>query len=104
MNLHPAFAEALRPFAPAQSSVHHEAPKLPSFTGWVGDDIKVTVTYEYTPAEKPVYDVDSPVCGPGHDAEVEVIEVLLNGVDIRDVLADSVIESLEEQAFARVSE
>ncbi len=79
------------------------APKLPSFTGWIGDDIKVTVTYEYTPAERAVYDVESPLCGPGHDAEVDVIEVLLDGVDLRDVLADSVIESLEEQAMARVA-
>lgn len=78
------------------------APKLPSFTGWIGDDIKVTVTYEYTPAEAAVYDVNSPVCGPGHDAEVEVIEVLLNGEDIRDLLAQHVIDELEEKAFARV--
>lgn len=77
-------------------------PKLPSFTGWIGDDIKVEVAYEYTPAESAVNDPDSPVCGPGCDAEVDVIEVLLDGVDLRDVLADSVIESLEEQAMARV--
>jgi hypothetical protein len=79
------------------------APKLPSFTGWIGDDIKVTVTYEYTPAERPNYNVESPLCGPGCDAEVDVIEVLLDGVDLRDVLADSVIESLEDQAMARVA-
>ena len=78
------------------------APKLPSFTGWIGDDIKVTVTYEYTPAERAVYDVESPVCGPGHDAEIEICEVLLDGVDLRDVLAPGVIESLEQQAWQRV--
>lgn len=98
MSLHPVMAEALRPFAPPQSSVHKRGP---SFTGWIGDDIKVTVTYEYTPAERAVYDVESPLCGPGHDAEVDVIEVLLDGVDIRDLLADSVIERLEDQALER---
>lgn len=103
MALHPAFAEALRPFAPAQSSVHRQAPKLPSFQAVLGENISVTVTYEYTPAEAAVYDLNSPVCGPGHEAEVEVIEVLLNGEDVRDLLAPSVIESLEEQAFARVA-
>ena len=77
-------------------------PKLPSFTGWIGDDIKVTVTYEYTPAERAVYDPDSPVCGPGHDAEVEVIEVLLGGEDVRDLLAQHVIDDLEEKALQRV--
>lgn len=79
------------------------APKLPSFEATLGENITVTVVYEYTPAERAVYDVESPLCGPGHDAEVDVIEVLLDGVDLRDVLADSVIESLEEQAFARVA-
>lgn len=78
-------------------------PVLPSFEATLGESITVTVTYEHTPAEAAVYDVNSPVCGPGHDAEVDVIEVLLDGVDLRDVLADSVIESLEEQAMARVA-
>ena len=102
MSLHPTMAAALRPFAPPQSAIHR-LPALPSFNATVGENIPVVVTYEYTPAERAVYDVESPVCGPGHDAEVEVIEVLLDGVDLRDVLADSVIESLEEQAFARVA-
>ena len=102
MTMHEVFAQALAPFAPPQSSVHRS--KLPSFTGWIGDDIKVTVTYEYTPAERPNYNVESPLCGPGHPAQIDICEVLLDGVDLRDVLADSVIESLEEQAFAEVAE
>jgi hypothetical protein len=96
--IHHTMAPFLASIAPKRS-----APKLPSFTGWIGDDIKVTVTYEYTPAERPNYNVESPLCGPGCDAEVDVIEVLLDGVDLRDVLADSVIESLEDQAMARVA-
>ena len=78
-------------------------PVLPSFEATLGENISVTVVYEYTPAEAAVYDVNSPVCGPGHDAEVEVIEVLLNGEDVRDLLSDGVIESLEQQAWQRVA-
>lgn len=97
MNLHPTMAAALAPFAPKRS-----APKLPSFSTTLGENNAITVTYEHTPAEAAVYDVNSPVCGPGHDAEVEICEVLLGGEDIRDLLAQHVIDSLEEQAFARV--
>lgn len=77
-------------------------PVLPSFEATLGENITVTVVYEYTPAEAAVYDVNSPVCGPGHDAEVEICEVLLNGEDVRDLLAQHVIDSLEEKAFSRV--
>lgn len=77
-------------------------PVLPSFEAVIGESLTVTVVYEYTPAEAAVYDVNSPVCGPGHDAEVEVIEVLLNGEDVRDLLAQHVIDNLEEKASSRV--
>lgn len=77
-------------------------PVLPSFEAVIGENIAITVTYEHTPAEAAVYDVESPVCGPGCDAEVEICEVLLGGEDIRDLLAQHVIDGLEEQAFARV--
>jgi len=98
MSLHPAFAEALRPFAPPQSSVHKRGP---SFTTVLGENLSVQVFYDYTPPEAAVYDLDSPLCGPGSPADVEICEVLWMGEDIRDLLADSVIERLEEQALER---
>ena len=98
MSLHPVMAEALRPFAPPQSSVHKRGP---SFTTVLGENLSVQVFYDYTPPEAPVYDLDSPLCGPGSPADVEICEVLLMGEDIRDLLADSVIERLEEQALER---
>lgn len=125
MNLHPSMAPFLASIAPPQSVVHQQThcsqcgqpqgpgnsgfssckqhTKLPSFEATLGENITVTVVYEYTPAEAAVYDVNSPVCGPGCDAEVEVIEVLLGGEDIRDLLAQHVIDDLEEKAFARVA-
>jgi hypothetical protein len=76
-------------------------PVLPSFEATLGENIAITVTYEHTPAEAAVYDLNSPLCGPGSPADVEICEVMLMGEDIRDLLADSVIERLEEQALER---
>lgn len=98
MSLHPVMAAALRPFAPPQSSVHKRGP---SFTTVLGENLSVQVFYDYTPPEAAVYDLDSPLCGPGSPADVEICEVMLMGEDIRDLLAESVIERLEEQALER---
>lgn len=99
MSLHPVMAAALRPFAPPQSAIHKRGP---SFTTVLGENLSVQVFYDYTPPEAAVYDPDSPVCGPGHDAEIEICEVLLNGEDVRDLLVQSVIDELEQKAWERV--
>lgn len=103
MNIHPTVAPFLAPFAPPQSAIHR-LPALPSFNATLGENIPVVVTYEHTPAEAAVYDPDSPVCGPGHDAEIEICEVLLNGEDVRDLLVQSVIDELEQKAWERVGQ
>ena len=97
--MHPIFAQALKPFAPPQSSVHK--PKGRSFQATLGDSIPIEVFYDYQPPEAAVYDLDSPQCGPGWPADVDICEVMLMGEDIRDLLADRVIEMLEEQALER---
>lgn len=101
MSLHPTMAAALRPFAPPQSSVHKRGP---SFTTVLGENLTVEVFYDYTPAESAVYDVESPLCGPGHDAEIEICEVLLMGEDVRDLLVQSVIDELEQRVWERVGQ
>lgn len=98
MSLHPVMAAALRPFAPPQSSVHKRGR---SFQATLGDSIPIEVFYDYQPPEAAVYDLNSPMCGPGCPADVDICEVMLNGQDIRDSLADHFIESLEEQALER---
>ena len=98
--MHPVFAQALRPFAPPQSAIHR-LPALPSFNATLGENLSVQVFYDYTPPEAAVYGLESPLCGPGSPADVEICEVLWMGEDIRDLLADSVIERLEEQALER---
>lgn len=98
MSLHPVMAAALRPFAPPQSAIHKRGP---SFNTVLGENLSVEVFYDYTPAESAVYDLNSPLCGPGCPADVDITEVMLMGEDIRDLLAESVIERLEEQALER---
>ena len=90
-NLHPIFAQALKPFA----------PKLPTYV--VGSGIKVRVGYDYTPGEPAVYDIESPACGPAVAAEVDIYEVWLGDTDICELLSDSVIESLKDQILAGVA-
>ena len=70
------------------------------------EDATVLVEYEYIREEDPIYDVDYPGVGPGHDAEVNVIQVLINGawVDPHDCIAESVIERWEQQILEEVSE
>ena len=97
-NIHPLMAAALAPFAPPQSSVHKRGR---SFQATLGDSIPIEVFYDYQPPEAAVYDLDSPLCGPGCPADVDICEVMLMGEDIRDLLAESVIEMLEEQALER---
>ena len=50
-------------------------------------DCYALVEYEHQPAEEPIYDVASPVCGPGHPEELTPLRVMLNGhwCDLEDV-------------------
>lgn len=43
-------------------------------------DAEVLVEYDYEPEEAPVYNLDSPMCGPGCAAQAIIICVLINGV------------------------
>lgn len=62
-------------------------------------EAEVLVEYEFTRAEEPRYDADKPGVGPGHDAELTVIQALINGqwIDPRDVFADSVVDAWEQR-------
>ena len=50
-------------------------------------DCYALVEYEHQPAEEPIYDVESPVCGPGHPEDLTPLRVMLNGhwCDLEDV-------------------
>lgn len=62
--------------------------------------------YDYQPAEKPVYDVESPVCGPGCDASMEVTAAWIKGDperrDVWPLLPASAQEQLAEGAYMQV--
>jgi hypothetical protein len=42
-----------------------------------GEDISYGVTYDYQPAERPNYDINSRNCGPGCEAEVTITEIMV---------------------------
>lgn len=99
-NVHPAFAPALRWFAP---------PALPkrghsNTTTVIYGGLPLTVAYDYSPAERPVYDADSPMAGPGCQASVDAYEIKLGEHDITDLLSDSVRSDIESKVLEQLGE
>ena len=62
---------------------------------------RVLVEFEMEPGERPVYDVESPVCGPGCGPTVAIVRALVNGewVDPEDYFADTLIAKWEQQVL-----
>lgn len=62
-------------------------------------DATILLEYEYQPGEEPVYNLDSPMCGPGYGETVSIIQALVNGrwCVPEDVFAESLIERWAEQ-------
>lgn len=99
-NVHPAFASALRWIAP---------PSLPkrghsNTTTVIYSGLTLTVSYDYSPAERPVYDADSPLAGPGCDASVSAYEIKLGEQDITELLADSVRSDIEAKILEQLGD
>lgn len=68
------------------------------YTASLGD-ATVLLEYDYHPGEEPVYDVESPVCGPGHGPEVEIFGVYINGqwTDPRDCILPATLDRWETE-------
>ena len=66
-------------------------------------DAMLLVEYDFREAEAANMDVESPVCGPGHPAEVDLLLVFLNGMwtDPRDILAERVLDWMEQEILER---
>ena len=99
-NVHEAFAPALRWIAP---------PSLPkrghsNTTTVIYSGLTLTVAYDYSPAERPVYDADSPLAGPGCAASVEAYEIKLGEYDITELLAESVLDDIESKILEQLGE
>lgn len=96
--------------------LHEKCAELAVFTGEdkvrrnvstvYAADAPVLVVYDYQRAEEPVYDVESPVCGPGHDAAVTLTEALINGawIDPREVFDEGIVERWEQQLLQQLEE
>jgi len=69
-------------------------------------DADVVVEYEYEPGEDAVWDLNSPMCGPGVSPSAVVIQVLINGawIDPDGIVDRSVIERWEEEILESETE
>lgn len=99
-------ARALAPMAPPQSVVHRAIRRVPTVDVELEYGLTLEVEYDYTPAEAPVYDVESPVCGPGCDESVEVCAAWIKGDptrrDIWPILPIETREVVEDMTTAQV--
>jgi len=65
-------------------------------------DITAAVEFDYEPAERAVYDVDSPACGPGCPESIEPLRIYLNGrwCDLTDVCSaltdDALVQAISD--------
>lgn len=67
--------------------------------------IELLIHYEYEPAESPIYDVESPVCGPGSEAAAYIYAVYLPSaptINIFPLLEEYTITQLEEQILESI--
>ena len=67
--------------------------------------IELLIHYDYEPAESPIYNVESPVCGPGSKAAVYICAVYLPStptIDIFPLLEEYTITQLEEQILESI--
>ena len=102
MNAHlpPVLAFALKPMAPpALPKRGHNTTTDVCYAG-----LTLTVSYDYSPAERPIYDADSPLAGPGWPASVEAYEIKLGEHDITELLADSVRASIEAKVLEQMGD
>lgn len=67
---------------------------------------EVLVEYEFIDAEAPIYDADHPGVGPGHDAQVNVLNVFINGFwcDPQDVVPAETLKRWEETLVEQCTE
>ncbi len=63
------------------------------FTTILGENKEVLVRYKYTDAVYATREDDA------QPAEVEIVQVMHNGIDLFDDLSDSTLEDLETEAF-----
>jgi hypothetical protein len=94
-HIHPTMQAALAPFAP-----RHRTPTIELNYG----DVPMLIEYDYCPAERPIYDVESPLCGPGCEASVEVIGVYIEGHEVLEMLGAGMIKHITELVLEKLGD
>jgi len=96
--LHSAYRGVAEELAGYTGTNSKPQPGCAFFTAVAGD-ATVLLEYEYEPGESAVHDLNSPMCGPGCDATVSIIQALVNCAwcDPTDVFSEYLLEIWAEQ-------
>ncbi len=71
------------------------------FTTLIGEDVKVTVEYDYQPSEKMEYE-DGLAVYPGCDEEIDNMSVSLGDADITDILSEEIYNQLDQECLNHI--
>ncbi len=94
-NIHPTMQAALAPFAPRRYQPNIDLDY---------DGVPMRVEYDYFPAERAVYDVDSPLCGPGCPADVDISGVYVGGHNIIDLMDAGTLQHLSATVLEKLGD
>lgn len=72
------------------------------------ENVLYQIDFDYFPEEKPNLDPESPTCGPGAPAEIEIWSISVNSDkykrNIIEIVKDDIIEYFEEQVAQIMNE
>lgn len=94
-NIHPTMQAALAPFVPRRYQPNIDLDY---------DRVPMRVEYDYFPAERAVYDVDSPLCGPGCPADVHISGVYVGGHNILDLMDAGTLRHLSATVLEKLGD
>ena len=63
----------------------------------IWEELELDVEYEYSPAQDPVHDVDSTLCGPGDDSRLDITAVMFRNIDILMAFTAVEVEEMEDR-------
>lgn len=72
------------------------------------ENVLYQIDFDYFPGEEPNLDPESPTCGPGSPAEIEIWSISVNAdkykQNIIEIVKDEIIEYFEELVAQKMNE
>lgn len=98
-HIHPTMQAALTPVLQAAFRAPRERRETVMYGG-----AEFEVAYDYSPPEKAVHDVESPLCGPGCPASVDVYAIYHKGDEVTDAIDPDVKTWMEQDVLRQMGE